>query len=221
MNRSWHHWETWECVPAGMYATVAPSGISSDDATHAYTQFLNDLGQFMFAMRKVMREWPIACEQFLTNHNINRIAWLGQSAMCMEMGIPACFRAGFARLTPQAQQDANALAMRYLNAWLDEHDENPYVPESIPVPKGLHNRIAHYTQTWQARGYPNGLPNEVSPELMRLNLAPSHKAIALAVLKNDHALSSLGYSQPISPWYGVIKRLELETRNAVADPFFT
>jgi len=47
---------------------------------------------------------------------------------------------------------------------------------------------------------------------MRLNLAPSYKAIALAILKNDHHLTSLGYSAPVSPWYNAIKKLEIESR---------
>lgn len=36
--------------------------------------------------------------------------------------------------------------------------------------------------------------------------------IATAILKNDHALASLGYSQPISRWYGVLKKIEIEER---------
>lgn len=203
-----------------MYETTPPRSYNSEDALQAYTDFLSNLERFKAAMRKVMIEWPISCEQFLTNQNVNRIAWLGQSAMCIATGVPRCFKAGFAGLSNPTKLAANALASRYLKAWEKEYgdDQNSEVEE--PAPIGLRPRIAHYIRAWTAKGYKNGIPDEVPSELMRLNLAPSQKAIALAILKNDHSLSSLGYSQPVSPWYSVIKQVELRAR-AVNDPAFT
>jgi hypothetical protein len=214
MKRKWHHFEKWECVPAGMYETLPPDGLKSDGALSAYTAFLGDLPRFESALNRVLTEWPISCEQFLSNPNINRIAWLGQASMCIATGVPSRFRAGFSALDEDGQRDANAMADKYLKAWEGaqfdvEHEEAESMP---PTPTGLRNRIAHYVETWKRRGYADGLPDEVPSELMRLNLAPSHKAIALSILKNDHALSSLGYSQPVSPWYGAIKRAEIEAR---------
>lgn len=189
-----------------MYEMLPPDGYSADTAVEAYTEFLANLERFKAGIRKVMREWHISCEQFLSNPNINRVAWLGQSAMCIETGVPCKFRAGFAHLKPVEQVAANALAARYLAAWELEFDGTQFYSEpETEAPKGLRPRIAHYIETWQRRGYSDGIPDEVPSELMRLNFAPSHKAIAIAVLKNDHSLSSLGYSQPVSPWYSVIK----------------
>lgn len=48
---------------------------------------------------------------------------------------------------------------------------------------------------------------------MRLNLAPSYKAVAIAILKNDHNLISLGFSAPKSSWYDALKKMEIEKRN--------
>jgi len=201
MKRIWHHWEKWECVPAGMYETLPPDGISSDDAPEEYRKFLSDLPRFESALFRVLIEWPISCEQFLSNPSINHIAWLGQASMCIETGVPACFRAGFKRLTDDQQAEANALADNYRLIW--EH---------------MHKRINHYKETWAKRGYPDDLPEEVPPELMRLGLAPSYKAICLAILKNDHACASLGYSQPVSPWYSAIKKTEIESRQSNPQP---
>ena len=65
---------------------------------------------------------------------------------------------------------------------------------------------------WKAKGYPDGIPDSVPNELMNLNLAPSYKAIALAILQNDHSLKSLGMSSPKSEWYNTLTRIELKSR---------
>jgi predicted phosphoadenosine phosphosulfate sulfurtransferase len=43
-------------------------------------------------------------------------------------------------------------------------------------------------------------------------LAPSYKAIAIAILKNDHAMKSLGFSPIKSEWYSAYKRIEISQR---------
>jgi predicted phosphoadenosine phosphosulfate sulfurtransferase len=48
--------------------------------------------------------------------------------------------------------------------------------------------------------------------LQNENLAPSYKAIALAILKNDNNLLSLGYSSNKSIYYNEIKKIK-KTRN--------
>lgn len=203
-----------------MYETLPPLGFSAETVTKAYTEFLSDLPRFEHALNKVITQWPISCEQFLSNANINRIAWLGQSSMCIATGIPRQFKAGFSALSERAQIAANAMADKYLTWWLAEKGNPTEEGYELPTPKGMQSRILHYIKTWQRRGYQCGIPDEVPSELMRLNLAPSYKAISQAILKNDHTLSSLGYIAPISPWYGVFKRIELENRNTMNDPFF-
>lgn len=72
--------------------------------------------------------------------------------------------------------------------------------------------IQQYIAKWKQRGYPEDIPDEVPSELMRLNLAPSYKAIAIAILSNDHGMTSLGFAPKHSPWYDAIKKVELEER---------
>lgn len=119
MRRVFHHWETWECVKAGMYASDA--GHDPESATRLYAEFLRDIPRFERAMERVVKEWPISCEQFLSNDSINRIAWLGQSAMCIDTGIPRNFRAGFKLLSDSEQEAANAAAARMLSAWIADY----------------------------------------------------------------------------------------------------
>lgn len=72
----------------------------------------------------------------------------------------------------------------------------------------VRQKIARYEATWIARGYPEGIPDEVPEALAAEGLAPSWKAVAIALLKNDMHLTSLGFSAPYSEWYGAIKRAE-------------
>ena len=48
---------------------------------------------------------------------------------------------------------------------------------------------------------------------------PSYKAIALAILNNDHTLKSLGFSGKESDWYGVLKRIELKEKSTQMELF--
>ena len=121
MKRIYHPWHKWECFKAGFYDTTC--ALSTDDAKRAYAEFLADIPRFTAAMQRVVEEWPISCEHFLTNQDINRIAWLGQSSMCIETGIPARFRGGFKLLSSDQQREANAAAAIALESWLTRTKE--------------------------------------------------------------------------------------------------
>jgi hypothetical protein len=54
---------------------------------------------------------------------MNRIAWLGQAAMCYATGIPSTFCGGFNQLSPEEQHAANLAALKYLNIWLESRSE--------------------------------------------------------------------------------------------------
>lgn len=115
-NRIYHPWWDWECFKAGFYNTAAKD-LDKAQAEEAYRSFLADLSRFEAGMIRVMIEWPKSCEHFLTNTSLNRIAWLGQAAMCIETGVPACFRSGFKLLTVEQQHAADALAQVFLDKW--------------------------------------------------------------------------------------------------------
>lgn len=86
------------------------------------------------------------------------------------------------------------------------------MPTKQPNKQSMRGKIAHYIETWKARGYPDDIPDEVPDPLMQRNLAPSYKAICVCILKNDHHLTDLGYSAPKSKWYDAIKQEELRCR---------
>lgn len=123
MKRVYHTWEKWECYPAGFYENQAPNGMSAADAITAYGIFLRDTPRFERALERVVSEWKHSCEHYLSNENMNRIAWLGQASMCIDTRVPACFRGGFNKLTPTEQETANATALKWLNVWLGRQGE--------------------------------------------------------------------------------------------------
>lgn len=117
MSRTWHHWETWECVDAGMYDSSLPDGMNIEEARSLFADFFRG-GQFENGIKRVFREWPIACEHFLTaSTTFNRIAWLGQAAVCITIGLPRICRGGFLLLTAEEREEANGLAAKYIAIW--------------------------------------------------------------------------------------------------------
>lgn len=77
----------------------------------------------------------------------------------------------------------------------------------------MRKKINNYICLWKNRGYKEDIPDEVPNELMNLNLAPSYKAIAIAILKNDHGLESLGFVNKKSEWYNILKKIEINERH--------
>lgn len=116
-GRIFHTYDTWECYKAGFYNTTMP-GMTKKQCEEAYRDFLADSKQFSEALEHIITEWKHSCEHYLTNTEMNRIAWLGQAAMCYAKGIPAAFRGGFNLLSEQQQKEANQVALEYLNKWL-------------------------------------------------------------------------------------------------------
>ena len=74
-------------------------------------------------------------------------------------------------------------------------------------------RVDEYISNGMKCGYSDGIPDEVPDELMRLGLAPSYKAIAIAILKNDLQFTSLGFPGKHSDWYSALKQIEIAERN--------
>lgn len=106
MKRIYHTWEKWECYPAGFYETLPPNGMTPAEATALYAEFLRDSERFNAALWRVITEWPKSSEHYLSNEKMNRIAWLGQAAMCIETRVPSAYRGGFNRLTSAEQEQA-------------------------------------------------------------------------------------------------------------------
>jgi ParB-like chromosome segregation protein Spo0J len=116
-ERIFHTFDKWECEPAGFYASCV-DGKKGDQCKEEYREFLADLPRFKEAAIAVTRNWKNSCEHYLTNFAMNRIAWIGQAAMCYATGVPSKFCSGFNLLTTEQQEAANQVALDALNDWL-------------------------------------------------------------------------------------------------------
>lgn len=119
VKRIYHPYWDWECYHAGMYSN---SQLDADFAKGMYRDFLASVETFNFFMHRVIEEWTKSCEQFLTNPDTNRIAWLGQSSMCIATGVPRKYRSGFMLLTDQQQNAANNEALKVLIEWIESRN---------------------------------------------------------------------------------------------------
>jgi hypothetical protein len=72
-------------------------------------------GSYMF---RVIAEWPISCENALTDYFLNRKAWLGHAAVALALQIPEDItRAAWAKLNHEQQLLANQEASRAIQTW--------------------------------------------------------------------------------------------------------
>lgn len=70
--------------------------------------------------------------------------------------------------------------------------------------------MGKYVKTWEDRCYSNGIPDEVPAKVQKSKRAPSYKAIALCILKNDHLLIGLGFSEKESDLWKAFRENEKE-----------
>lgn len=119
-TRIFHTYDKWECYKAGFYNTTK-DGMTAEECEREYYNLLTNEKLFRETLDRVIHEWKYSCEHYLTNKSMNRIAWLGQAALCYAKGIPSTFRGGFNLLSEDQQKNANGIALEYLNTWLSEH----------------------------------------------------------------------------------------------------
>ncbi len=123
-DRLFHTFEKWECHKAGFYGSKK-EGLTADQCERAYADYLSNDEKFKSGLQGVLDNWTNSCEHYLTNKAMNRIAWLGQAAMCYSTGIPSKFCSGFNLLMTHEQDHANEIALEYLNIWMKKYNREP------------------------------------------------------------------------------------------------
>lgn len=120
MRRVYHHYEKWEEYHNKMW-----EGRSKEEEAELlekaikFTGNAELYGQYMI---KVIREWPISCEQNLTATGVNKQAWIGHAACCIALGCPEhVTRRAWHQLTQEQQDKANAKADIAIATWQKEY----------------------------------------------------------------------------------------------------
>lgn len=191
----WHHYLKWEDYHAGLYRTA--SGDSKKTILEKAIEFTGNHEAYGTAMLRVIEEWPVCSEHNLSDPGMNRRAWVGHAAACLEINSPDhVTREAWGHLTQEQQDLANAKADEAIKHWETR----------------MRSKILEYVKKWEGRDYPNGIPDEIDANLEATGKVPSYKQICKAIMKNDVTLSSLGYTRPKSELYNTYKRIEISQR---------
>jgi hypothetical protein len=122
MIRLYHHYKHWEDFHAGLYND--PDISTQQSQIRIAESLLSDIIALREAMLRVLQEWKIASEVNLSNSSRNRRAWLGQSACCIEYGIPESLtKQAWHLLNEDQQKRANNIAEGVISIWEKENAE--------------------------------------------------------------------------------------------------
>ena len=116
-TRIFHTFDKWECHKSGFYKSTK-DGWSHEECENEFKRVLSDQKLFGDILSKIIVEWKYSCEHYLTNSSMNRIAWLGQAAVCYHSGVPSRYSSAWFDIDEKTREEANATALTYLNKWL-------------------------------------------------------------------------------------------------------
>lgn len=119
-TRIFHTYDKWECHKSGFYENKK-EGMTDEECEKSYIEVLSNPILFGDILEKLIVEWKYSCEHYLTNKSMNRIAWLGQAAVCYHSGVPSKYAGTWFKLSKEQQDEANAVALKYLNIWLSRN----------------------------------------------------------------------------------------------------
>jgi ABC-type ATPase with predicted acetyltransferase domain len=94
--------------------------------------FTGDHKLYGFYMNRVIAEWPISCENALTDYHINRKAWVGHAATAMALGCPEDItRSAWKELSYEQQLLANKEARGAIWKWEDSYRKSHGIQENL------------------------------------------------------------------------------------------
>ena len=114
IDRVYRHYLDWEEIDHNMWGVVQNRKVWVKKAI-SFTSDHKKYGRFMM---KVVNEWPVSCENALTDYSLNRKAWVGHAACALAIGCPEDItREAWKHLTYEQQLLANKEADRAIQAW--------------------------------------------------------------------------------------------------------
>lgn len=104
----------WEEVRHNMWGAVSDRSAWIERAKR-FTSRHKVYGRYM---RRVIREWPVSCENALTDYRINRRAWVGHAACALAFRCPEdIVRTAWGLLTDEQRILADREAERAIALW--------------------------------------------------------------------------------------------------------
>jgi len=127
-NRVWHPYSSWEEVRHNMWGAVH----DRKKAVAIATDFTGSHKLYGFYMNRVVSEWPISCENALTDYYMNRKAWIGHAAVALALNIPEDItRQAWKGLSYEQQYLANKEAVGAISSWENMYIESSELRESM------------------------------------------------------------------------------------------
>lgn len=118
IKQVWHNVRDWEEVANNMWGEV----LDQNQALRAAIAFTSDHKLYGSFMKKVCNEWPVSCENALTDPYLNQKAWLGHAAVAMAHNIPEDItRKAWGYLTDEQKLLANKEAEREVLLWKERY----------------------------------------------------------------------------------------------------
>ena len=119
--KKFHHYEKWEDYQAGMYENM--QGRDRRIMLNKAISFTSNANLYGKWMLKVINEWPICCEQNLSDKCINQQAWIGHAATCMAIQCPEDItRQAWGCLSQLQKEQANNQANLAIKAWNEKQN---------------------------------------------------------------------------------------------------
>lgn len=113
-KRVYHPYWDWEEIRFNMWGSVEDRKKWVQKAV----EFTSDHKLYGSYMQRVIKEWPISCENALTDHGLNRKAWVGHAAVALAIQCPEdIVREAWGKLTDEQQLLANKEADAAIRAW--------------------------------------------------------------------------------------------------------
>lgn len=114
LNRVYHDFRDWEEVKYNMWGKVK----DRKQLLYKAITFTSNHVLYGSYMMRVANEWPISCENALTDNLLNKKAWMGHAACALALKCPEDItRLAWSYLTDEQQFLANLEAKRAIEHW--------------------------------------------------------------------------------------------------------
>lgn len=131
LKRVYHDCRTWEEMQHNMWGSVE----NKKKALSSAIKFTSDHKKYGRYMQKVIREWPISCENALTDKTLNQKAWIGHAAVALALRIPEDItRKAWGSLTDEQRLLANKEAARAICDWEESYRKDMGIREDLEEP---------------------------------------------------------------------------------------
>ena len=120
MKKIWHPFWLWEDIPMGRKVEAKDEDLFLQKAI----EFTGNHELYGSWMMRVIEEWPISCEQNLTDDSLNKQAWIGHAACQMAIECPEYItRKAWGMLNQEQRDLANLQADRAIHEWKQRHSK--------------------------------------------------------------------------------------------------